>query len=142
VLECLKDRETERPSSKNLCRRLAALKKSPEYVHNFHKDSPSVSLRNQKETNQELARELHKLRQKLTQAKEEKKEMSQQLAQANQELQEKLAQANQEKEEKSQQLAQANQEPQEKLAQANQELQEKSQQLAQENQEKEERVNS
>ena len=45
VLECLKDRDTERPSSPDLCHRLApaALKKSPDYVKSSQKDSPTVS---------------------------------------------------------------------------------------------------
>ena len=138
VKGCLKDKDTDRPSSQELCRHLAVLKSCTEYTQSFRKDSPRYSL---KMANQELTQELHEMRQQLTQANQELQEKSQQLARANQELREEsqqLAQANQEKEEKSQQLAQANQELQEKrqqLAQANQELQEKSQQLAQANQE-------
>ena len=93
VLECLKDRDTERPSSQNLCRRLAALKRSPKYTQSLQNDSPTISLRSQKKTNAHLERELEEVRQ-------QKEEKSQQLAQATQELQEKsqeLAQANQEK---------------------------------------------
>jgi len=124
VLECLKDRDTERPSSQDLCRRLAALKRSPQYTNSLQNDSPTISLRSQKMTTAHLERDLDKVRQQ----KEEKS----QLAQANQELQE-----------KSQQLTRANQELQEKsqqLARAYQELQEMRQQLAQANQEKSQAV--
>ena len=127
VLECLKDKDTERPSSQDLCRRLAVLKKSPDYIKSFQKHSPTVSLQN-------MSRQLDLTNQ-------EKEEKRQQLAQANQELKgnrQLLAQANQDLQEKSQQLAQANQDLQEKsqqLVQANQELREKSQQLAPANQE-------
>ena len=142
---CLKDKDTDRPSSQELCRRLAVLKRSPEYTQSFQKDSPRYSLRKQKMANIELTQELHEMRQQLTLVKQEKEEKNQKFAEANQEPQEKsqqLAQANQEKEEKSQQLAHSHEELQEKsrqLAQANQELHEKSLQLAQANQELQEK---
>ena len=39
VLECLKDRDTERPSSQELCCRLAALKASPKYADSVQRGS-------------------------------------------------------------------------------------------------------
>ena len=90
VLECLKDRDTERPSSPDLCHRLApaALKKSPDYVKSSQKDSPTVSQWKQTQDNQELTQKLTEKRQQLAQANQELQEKSQQLVQANQELQE------------------------------------------------------
>ena len=128
VLECLKDKDTERPSSQELCRRLAALKEGLQYTRSVHKGS--IKERQLAKANEEKGRELDAVKHQL-------KEMSQQLAhyQGNENSQQ-PTQANQDQQDKSQQLAQANQELHEKseqLAQASQELRETSRQLAQRN---------
>ena len=157
VLECLKDKDTERPSSQELCRHLAALKEGLQYTRSVHKGS--IKERQLAKANEEKGRELdavkHQLKemsqqlaryqegnensQQPTQANQDQQDKSQQLAQASQELQDKsqqLAQANGDLEDKTRQLEQANQELHEKseqLAQASQELRETSRQLAQRN---------
>ena len=73
VLECLNDRDTERPSSQDLCRCLAALKESRQYAESANRGSLTEA-----QANQEL-----KEKSSLVDALEE------QLAQANQLVQEK-----------------------------------------------------
>jgi len=64
ALNCLKDRERERPSAQELCHRLAALKEAPEYgeseqqVHRATTDGENVQFREMQTESQERQRQL------------------------------------------------------------------------------------
>ena len=75
ALDCLKDKETERPSAQQLCERVASLKERPEY-------SESVIAAQQE--NQQLRQYLQEIQQRSARVKEEKER---QLGQVKQQLQ-------------------------------------------------------
>ena len=148
VLECLKDRDTERPSSQEICRCLAALKEGRQYTDSVQRGS--AAQRQLVQANQELhenSRQLKQANQELEQENQELEEANQALGQAHQELEEAnqalgqenqaLGQAHQELEEANQELEEANQalgQENQALGQAHQELEEANQALGQENQ--------
>ena len=78
ALDCLKDKETERPSAQQLCERVANLKERPEY-------SESVIAAQQE--NQQLRQYLQEIQQRSAREKEEKER---QLGQVKQQLQQEL----------------------------------------------------
>ena len=86
VLECLKDRDTVRPSSEELCHRLAALKKGPEYVKSVQRDAPAVTQRQLSKANTEQRLELARSRQELQESRQELQEGKQELQESKQEL--------------------------------------------------------
>ena len=63
ALDCLKDKDSERPSAQQLCERVASLKERPEY-------SESVAAAQQED--QQLRQQLQQLRQRSTREREEK----------------------------------------------------------------------
>ena len=74
ALDCLKDKDIERPSAQQLCERVASLKERPEY-------SESVTAAQQE--NQQLRQQLQQLQQRSTREREEKQR---QLGQVGQQL--------------------------------------------------------
>ena len=78
VLECLRDTDTRRPSSQELCRRLAALKEGHQYDKSLRKGSPIQQQLSQANRQLELANERI---QQLEQANQGLESLSQQLQQ-------------------------------------------------------------
>ena len=107
ALDCLKDKDIERPSAQQLCERVASLKERPEY-------SESVAAAQQE--NQQLRQQLQQLQQRSTREREEKeRQLGQTRQQLQQEHREETQQIAREKERQLQQQLESSEQARAKL---------------------------
>ena len=77
TLECLKDRDTERPSADELCGRLASLKGEPRYTHSVKQTREHIHSLERDRT--EHLREIETLREESRDRQKEKEELIEEL---------------------------------------------------------------
>ena len=141
VLDCLKDKDIERPSAHELCDRAATLKGMPEYIGSARivqdKDEVIRSLTIRMEENEHTIsskdEEIHQLRQQLQQEKDQLGQENQQLRQIQQENIQALREKSRQIDEKEIQLGCANQQleaSQRMVAQFDRQIAELEQQLS------------
>ena len=123
ALDCLKDRDVERPSAQQLCERVAALKETSKYENAYERVSDSSDKNGEYEKIQSLQQNLeeknsiidkkeHQLRQcreELTQHIQQQNQQIKQLKRDKQQLEREMSEAIQEKLEKERQLGRVNQ---------------------------------
>ena len=160
ALDCLKDRNVERPSAQQLCDRVGALKGTAKYKNAYErvKDSSGETLRLQQdlenkisilnekdaiiaENEHELRQCREELNQQIRQLERDKQQLERernQTLQENDEKEQKLRRMNQQLEESEQLIAELGKRSTEFQREMNQEIQEKERQLVQINQQLEE----
>ena len=77
TLDCLKDRDTERPSADELCGRLASLKGEPRYTHSVEQTREHIQSLERERT--EHLREIETLREESRDYQKEKEELTEEL---------------------------------------------------------------
>ena len=147
TLDCLKDRDNERPSAHQLCEKVVGLKETPEYIDSIRavQDKEEVirslliqmeknkhTLSSKEEENQQLRQQLQQERDQANrQLEERERQLNQQLRQLQQESDKQLEEIEQNLRQVNEQLRQLQQE----RDQANKQLEERERQLHQESDE-------
>ena len=88
IQSCLKDKERERPSARQLCRQLVTLKEAPEYTESMQQKSPQERVREQKQQIQEQEQQIHEQKQQIQEQKQQIQEQEQRIQEQEQQIQE------------------------------------------------------
>ena len=117
TLDCLKDKDSERPSAHRLCERVADLKGMPKYIVSTRTDKDEVIqsqavqiiLSLKEEENQRLRQQIQEKDQNIRQLEERERQLNQQLRQVQEESDQALRRNRIELQEKERQLGRVNQ---------------------------------